>query len=128
MNCQKCGAIARMSRRRGLKEGIFDRLMLRAVYRCLDCGLRYKIYAPHLAFKKTRKGESPFEYIGYGDERDKGKVQTAIIVIAIAVIIVAAAVQMPRTDDGGTIRVDSNNKRIVEPPTPVKSKRPARKN
>lgn len=127
MKCRACGAVARMSRRRGLKEGTIDRLLLRAVYRCLECGLRFKIYAPDLAFRKTRKTESPFEYLGYGDERDKKKIQNILLIGAIVVIILVAAFQMRRTDDAATIRVDANGKRIIDPPAPVKPLAPKKR-
>ena len=113
MDCPECGAVAKLSSRRGLKEGVFDRLMLHALYRCFDCGLRWKVKAPmSLAFKKTRRAETFSEYIGYGDERGRTIVQRAVMVVLLFVIIVTAIFQIQKKPLPRTIQVDATGKRV----------------
>jgi len=101
-----------MSRRRGFNEGIVDRIRLRAVYRCMDCGLRWTVYAPALAFKKTKKAETFSEYIGFGDERGRALVQKVVVLVVLVVVMAAGYLQMQKKPLPKKIMVDATGKRL----------------
>jgi hypothetical protein len=101
-----------MSRRRGFSEGVLDRLLLLAVFRCLECGTRWKVKDRTLAFKKTRMSETITEYLGYGDDKGRVKFQNFIIVIILLAIIVVGVKQIQKPVTPKKIQVDATGKRV----------------
>ncbi len=92
MECPNCGSLrVRRSLRRGLWEGLILRMMLRAPYRCFDCGTRYFGSSLIPAFRQRRRHKSLAGWLGFRGGQVR-KFHRALIILALfaALIVVAS--------------------------------------
>ena len=100
MKCQYCGSnrIYR-SHRQGLKEGIWLRLVMKAPYRCQECGARYITYDRHHRILRRSHYQSMAEFIGLRgrEQRVRQWIVTALmtlIFLAISIVFLLRTIDL----------------------------------
>jgi len=91
MICPKCGsAEIRSSLRRGLREGLFLRMLLIAPYRCKKCGTRFFRISHLLAPRKRKKHKTLAGYLGlHGTTGRRFQQAFRIILLFLLLILIA---------------------------------------
>ena len=111
--CAKCGSIAHLSRRRGLREGILHRFRGRVMFRCSHCARRWSEHFPEAAFKKARKSETFSEYIGLGDSKGQQMLLRVILITVVFLGLTAAYLGLKRPVL--RVRLNEQGKSVPEP-------------
>jgi DNA-directed RNA polymerase subunit RPC12/RpoP len=90
MRCRYCGSnrIYR-SHRQGLKEGLWLRLVMKAPYRCHDCGARY-VSHNRKGSKTSRGHESLAEFVGLRGREHR--VRQWIITVLMTIVFLAISI------------------------------------
>lgn len=92
MQCPNCGSHhVRRSRRRGLREGFFLRMLLRAPYRCLGCGTRYFGTSHDPDFRSRKKHRSLAGFLGLR-EGQVHKFRRAFFIGILCLVLVYVAI------------------------------------
>jgi predicted RNA-binding Zn-ribbon protein involved in translation (DUF1610 family) len=94
MQCPNCGSIhVRRSSRRGLREGLFLRILFRAPYRCLECGTRFFGTSLDPVFRSRRKHRSLAAYLGLREGQIR-RFRWALFIIILFVVLVFLAIRL----------------------------------
>jgi hypothetical protein len=90
MKCPKCGSCRiRRSTRRGIGEGLFLRMILRAPFRCLDCGARFIASSTDPSFRKQWRHSTLASYLGIRTE-DQSFLDRILAIVALGLLILLA--------------------------------------
>lgn len=103
MNCPKCESNdVHRSRRRGLYEGLALRLILRAPFRCVACGLRFTGFILGQHVRRPKKHRSLASYLGlHGVEKDTFNrillisLVAALFILAVTWVVLRMSVPSP---------------------------------
>ena len=91
MQCPVCSSHRiRRSRRLGLTEGFFLRLILRAPYRCGDCDVRFWNDSRNPLFRRQMKHHTIFGYFGLRGAEKKRIKHSIFIIIIVSILAVAS--------------------------------------
>jgi hypothetical protein len=103
MECPACKSKnVRRSLRRGLKEGLFLRLIFRAPYRCFQCGSRFNGNSYDSRFRARKKHRSLWAFLGFrGAEKNKIKRMSTTLFVGMIFIILAIYLVLRMTESSG---------------------------
>jgi ribosomal protein L37AE/L43A len=91
MECPNCKSNhVRRSVRHGLKEGLFLRFILRAPFRCLQCGKRFMGFSHNPQFRQHRKHRDLAAFLGFRGSEKKNFSRRMIIILVGCILILMA--------------------------------------
>lgn len=94
ISCSKCGSNQiRRSRRRGIVEGLFLRLALRAPFRCIACGARFVSPYHGRQFQRPQEHRDLLSFLGFHDSQ-RDKLQRNLIMIGLSAILIIAVIML----------------------------------
>lgn len=122
VKCPSCGSDKiRRSARRGIKEGLFLRLVMRAPYRCISCSRRFIEKADAEKFRRQGRFPGLAAYLGLR-RGQRHKFQLLFVSLGLALILLLIVIAF--TWYMSNVKLDTPGKRSrssLEPIQPVQS-------